>query len=162
MFRIRKLRTAAIVDMPWDGNVKTSATNPNYMAEAPEAFYLSPKNEWGKLLYEVLGHRNVLTINTIEPQADGVEVKWLASTLSDLPFQVLLICSATAQAIYEKILGVHPFHLKSYRTVYLPAPSDKWDDKALEAAGRFLQQGTSDLHLQFRGGRLRAKQLPPF
>jgi len=162
---MRHPKTVAILEVMWDWKQKTSAANPNYLAQAPRCFHISPENHSGRVLYKLLGHDNLLVTNACpqlvtSPKGKGnPDAQWLADSLNEITFSVLLVCGKVAQETYDRVGSVPG----DYRTIYLPHPAARqWTKRDMVLASGMVQEGKADLHLQFRRGRLRAKQLIPF
>ena len=163
---MRGPQTVAILEVMWDGSVAAKQmANPNYLAQAPRAFRINPDNHSGGRLYRILGHDNLLVTNACRQMVGSAKGKanpdaqWLADSLNQLSFKVLLVCGNVAQDTYEQVRIVPG----EYRTVYMPHPAARqWTNRDIDFASHIIQEGSADLHLRFRGGRLRAEHLPPF
>ena len=162
---LAKPKTVAVLEVMWDWRMKTSATNPNYLAEAPRAFRINPENHSGKRLYQLLGHDNLMVTNACPQLVTGAKGKgnpdayWLLENLEQLwPYSLLLVCGKVAQETYDLVRNVN-----DARTLYLPHPAARqWSRRDMVFATRVVQDSVADLELLFTGGRLRAKPLPPF
>ena len=160
-----KPKTVAVLEVMWDWRMKTSAANPNYLAEAPRAFRINPENHSGKRLYQLLGHDNLMVTNACPQLVTGAKGKgnpdayWLRENLEQLwPYSLLLVCGKVAQETYDLVRNVN-----DARTLYLPHPAARqWTNRDIDFASHIIQEGSADLHLRFRGGKLRAEHLTPF
>lgn len=114
-----------------------------------------------------IGHRDLetTTLSTYRGatcELDTPEKRVISNYLRVLwPFELVLICGDVARQTYHLSDTMRDY--QRARVIELPHPLDKrWTKQGLGFAKRLIQDGRSDLYLQFVKGKLQASPLVPF
>lgn len=161
----KKKEPPAVAVLPemWDwSDLPTSA---GYKETAPPWFKINPHNVVGGRLYNWLGHDRLLVTNVCSELASSAKGRgkpnptWLQTNLEAIRdkwgISQLLVCGNVAQSTFECV----PVDF-GCRVLFLPHPAARsWTARSLQFIQTVVQDGESNLHLQFQGSRLVARPL---
>lgn len=111
--------------------------------EAPDFFRINPENRTGGILYDLLGHRNLIVTNACREVVarasdrgtpDPVRLHRNLTYLA--PLRLLLVCGWVARNTYRRCgyEQAEPFHV-----VVMPHPAARWRAESLVAARNVIR-----------------------
>lgn len=157
------VKAVALLEVMWDWeNLTTSA---GYRGIAPSFYRIDDRNKTGSVLYNWLGHYDLLVTNACKELVSGPNQRgkpdksWVRDNLAELwPFDLLLVCGRVAQATYSLDSAPHPC-----RVIECPHPAARqWDRRSLAFMRRLVQEGKESIEARMVRGQLMAFPLIPF